>query len=133
MVGNASRGPRTEARASRKFYSDRNAKVVSRQVNDDATALNRLEQAQVRRPPEVLRFAGLAPGTSTRGLGARSSDSAAGTAPVGTASAETSTGPTLTATQLHLEGRLAPTSLSLGPSSSPVTTGGFRLGGYFRD
>lgn len=97
-VGNASRGPRTEARASRKFYSDRNAKVVSRRVNDAATALDRLEQTQVRRPPEVLHFAGLAPGTSARGI----------------ASVETATGPILTATQVRLDGRLAPTSLSLG-------------------
>ena len=50
-VGHADRPPRTEGKMAQKFYSDRNAKVVSRRVNDAATALARLEQDQVRRPP----------------------------------------------------------------------------------
>ncbi|WP_202865092.1 ATP-binding cassette domain-containing protein [Serinicoccus sediminis] len=58
-VGHADRGPRTEARASRKFYADRNAKVVARRVNDASVALERLEREQVRRPPALLRFRGL--------------------------------------------------------------------------
>ncbi|SFV24462.1 ABC-F family ATP-binding cassette domain-containing protein [Micrococcus terreus] len=105
-VGNASRGPRTEARSARKFYADRNAKVVSRRVNDAATALNRLEETQVRRPPEVLRFSGLdaaSPGPSASGSAA--------------------TGPVLTATGVHLDGRLAPTSLAIGARDRLLITG----------
>lgn len=50
--------PRTEARASKKFYSDKAAKTVGRRVRDARTQLERLESSQVRKPIEPLSFAG---------------------------------------------------------------------------
>lgn len=55
-VGRPERGPRTEGRGAKKFYSDRNATVVARRVNDARTALERLEDEQIRKPPSTLRF-----------------------------------------------------------------------------
>lgn len=59
-VDNPSRPPKSEVRMAAKFYSDRNAKVVSRRVNDAERALEQLRQEQVRKPPEQLTFSGLA-------------------------------------------------------------------------
>lgn len=58
-VGHHDWTPRSEVRAAQKYYADRNAKVVSRRVNDARSRLEELEQRQVRRPSAVLRFAGL--------------------------------------------------------------------------
>ncbi|PWH06563.1 ABC transporter ATP-binding protein [Brachybacterium endophyticum] len=63
-VGHEGRGPRTEARASKKFYADRNAAVVSRRVRDAERRLEELESSQIRRPPAELHFTGVP--TSTR-------------------------------------------------------------------
>lgn len=103
-VGRPDRGPRTEARAAKKFYADRNAKVVARRVNDAATALQRLEQDQVRKPPARLRFVGLA-------------------ATAGDRPPATSVGPVLTASGLAVSDRLAPISLSLGARDRLLVTG----------
>ncbi|MEO9246855.1 ABC-F family ATP-binding cassette domain-containing protein [Citricoccus nitrophenolicus] len=117
-VGHADRGPRTEARASKKFYADRNAKVVSRRVNDAATALTRLEQEQVRRPPAVLRFTGLH--AAAPGQGGKSGHRGAAPAPAG---GRPASGPVLVATGVALTDRLAPVSLGLGPRSRLLITG----------
>ncbi len=101
-VGHAGRGPRTEARASKKYYADRNAAVVSRRVNDASAALAELEAAQVRRPPAELRFSGLAGTASARGR-----------AP----------GPVLVATGVAVPGRLAPVSVALGGAGRLLVTG----------
>lgn len=111
-VGNPSRGPRTEARGSKKFYSDRNAKVVSRRVNDASTALERLEAEQVRRPPARLRFRGF-----------RDQASSGGRVGGPQRSGPQGSGPVLTATGVAVTGRLAPTSLSLGTRSRLLVTG----------
>lgn len=58
-VGHAGAEARTEARAAKKFYADRNATVVSRRVNDFARRLDELKRAQVRKPPAELEFRGL--------------------------------------------------------------------------
>lgn len=100
-VGHVGREPRSESRISKKFYSDRNAKVVSRRVNDAANALERLEQDQVRKPPARLRFRGW--GDGSRPVAAP--------------------GPVLTATQVAVEGRLAPTTLDLGARDRLLVTG----------
>lgn len=50
--------PKTETRASAKFYSDKAAKTVGRRVRDARTQLERLEQSQVRKPVEPLSFVG---------------------------------------------------------------------------
>ncbi|MGY5765613.1 ABC-F family ATP-binding cassette domain-containing protein [Brachybacterium sp. DNPG3] len=61
-VGHEGRGPRTEARASKKFYADRNAVVVSRRVRDAERRLEDLRAAQIRRPPAELHFTGMPAG-----------------------------------------------------------------------
>ncbi|USQ78773.1 ABC-F family ATP-binding cassette domain-containing protein [Ornithinimicrobium faecis] len=103
-VGHPGREPRTEGKMAKKFYADRNAKVVSRRVNDAETALERLEQDQVRKPPARMRFVGLA--------GQASGGSQAPAA-----------GPVLTATHVAVARRLAPTSLSLGSRERLLVTG----------
>jgi macrolide transport system ATP-binding/permease protein len=119
-VGHADRGPRTEARASKKFYADRNAKVVSRRVNDAATALARLEEDQIRKPPAVLRFGGLAVAAASAGeAGAR-----VGTEPSRRGGRPTSgPGPVLVATGVALADRLPPVSVALGARSRLLVTG----------
>lgn len=52
--------PRTEARASAKFYSDKAAKTVGRRVRDARTQLGRLQREQVAKPHDPLSFAGFA-------------------------------------------------------------------------
>lgn len=100
-VGRPERGPRTEGRGAKKFYADRNAKVVARRLNDAATALERLEQNQVRKPPPELRFRAL------EGIERRVQRS----------------GPVLTASGVAVPGRLAPTSLALGTTDRLLVTG----------
>ncbi len=87
---------------AKKFFADRNAKVVSRRVNDATAALAQLEAAQVRKPPATLQFRGLSGRPSGR---------------LRTA------GPVLTATGVSVPGRLAPTSLALGAHSRLLVTG----------
>lgn len=119
-VGRPDRPPRTEGKMAQKFYADRNAKVVSRRVNDAATALERLEQQQVRKPPARLRFVGLG---SSSGMPHHqaATDGAPGVRPG--RSATTSAGPVLTATGLSVTDRLAPTTLSLGAQGRLLVTG----------
>jgi macrolide transport system ATP-binding/permease protein len=62
--------PRTEARASAKFYSDKDAKVTSRLVRNARVRLETLEREQVRKPPAELRFGGLAAPTRSAPEGA---------------------------------------------------------------
>ena len=100
QVGHTNYQPRSETRMAKKFYADKNAKVVSRRVNDARTALARLESEQVRRPPAELRFRGITPSRSGTRTASRGTSRAA-------------SGPVLTATAVHATGRLAPTSLSL--------------------
>ena len=64
-VGHGHEIPRTESRAARKFYADRNAKVVSRRVTNARSRLATLQQQQVSKPPRELRFAGF---TATTGI-----------------------------------------------------------------
>ena len=58
-VGHADWSPRTESRIAKKFYGDRNAKVVSRRVSDAERRLADLEEGQVAKPPRQLQFSGL--------------------------------------------------------------------------
>ncbi|REE04494.1 ABC-F family ATP-binding cassette domain-containing protein [Citricoccus muralis] len=103
-VGNADRPPPTEGKMAQKFYADRNAKVVSRRVNEAATALARLEESQVRRPPAVVSFGGLAAAASGEGPASGA-------------------GPVLVATEVALAARLAPVSVQLGARSRLLITG----------
>jgi len=100
-VGHADWKPRTEVRMAQKFYADRNAKTVSRRVNDARSRLRRLEESQVRKPPAELEFRGLP------------------TDPRTTAGS----GPVLIATDVHVTGRLRPTSVRISRGEKWLITG----------
>ncbi|RGE18807.1 ABC transporter ATP-binding protein [Leucobacter sp. wl10] len=102
-VGHADWKPRTESKMAQKFYADRNARVVSRRVNDARSRLEDLERRQIRRPPAELRFAGLAV------AGSRPQDVAPG--------------PILTVAGVAVAGRLAPVDLSAGRGERWLLTG----------
>lgn len=109
IVGHHDWNPRSEVRAAQKYYADRNAKVVSRRVNDARSRLDELEARQVRQPPTQLRFAGL--GT-----------------PSEAAAAETPTTADTDETQIRLvdvavAGRLAPVSISVHAGEKLLITG----------
>lgn len=105
-VGHPGREPRTEARAAKKFYADRNAKVVSRRVNDARSRLDELDEKQLRKPPRELWFRGLTAGADPGG-GSRRNWS----------------GPVLTAAAVSLPGRLPETSLSVAAGEKWLITG----------
>lgn len=108
LVGHPGREPRTEARGAKKFYADRNARVVSRRVTDARARLEQLEADQIRKPPPPLWFRGLAAGDGAEGhAGARPRWS----------------GPVLTAAAVSVAGRLAPTSLTVSASERWLVTG----------
>ncbi len=104
-VGHVGAAPRTEGKMAAKFYADRNAKVVSRRVNDSRSRLEKLEEEQVRKPPKELTFAGL---TASSRAG-RSGD------PV--------EGPVLVASSVAVDGRLPATSVSINGSEKLLVTG----------
>ncbi|MGA4507503.1 ABC-F family ATP-binding cassette domain-containing protein [Propionibacteriaceae bacterium G1746] len=102
QVGHAGATPRTEGRAAKKFYADRNATVVSRRVNDFTARLDELKTQQVAKPPALFDFAGLdiAPRT-----------------PHGVPSV------VLAASGVAVDGRLQPTSITIGRSEKWLVTG----------
>ncbi|VXB99968.1 ABC-F family ATP-binding cassette domain-containing protein [Citricoccus sp. K5] len=124
-VGNADRPPPTEGKMAQKFYADRNAKVVSRRVNEAATALARLEESQVRRPPAVVSFGGLAAAapSSDAVSGESSGDHLPTARGQGAGRPASDAGPVLAATEVALDGRLAPVSVHLGARSRLLITG----------
>lgn len=105
VVGHEDWQPRTEVRISKKFHADRNAKVVSRRVNDARGRLDDLRRDQMRRPPDQLRFQGLTAAASVRRPGT------------------SGTGSVLQATDVAVAGRLAPTSIAVGPGEKWLVTG----------
>lgn len=102
-VGHSDWKPRSEVRMAQKFYSDRNAKVVARRVNDARARLHELEESQIRKPPTELKFRGLI----TSGV-------SVGTGPVE---------PVVTATETYVADRLMPTSLSISRGEKWLITG----------
>lgn len=62
QVGHPGAKPRTEGGSAKKFYADRNARVVKRRVDDTSRRLIELSEQQVRKPPRELAFAGLTHG-----------------------------------------------------------------------
>lgn len=105
VVGHENWSPRSEARSSTKFYADRNAKTVARRVNDAAARLEQLEERQIRKPPQELRF---------RGLTAAAESSTSG---------RDFTGAALTVSGAAVDGRLQPTSVTIGPGEKWLITG----------
>lgn len=103
VVGHSNWQPRSEVRMAQKFYADRNAQVVSRRVNDARTRLSELENRQVRKPPQDLKFKGVL---------------AAGEPQIGGP-----VEPVLTATNAALAERLPATSLSISRGEHWLLTG----------
>ncbi|WP_313504907.1 ATP-binding cassette domain-containing protein, partial [Corynebacterium variabile] len=103
-VGHVGAPPRTEGKLAKKFYADRNAKVVSRRVNDSRSRLEKLEEEQVRKPPKELTFAGL-------------TAASAGT------TREAAEGPVVVASCISVKGRLLGTSLTLNGTEKLLVTG----------
>ena len=101
-VGHVGAAPRTEGKMAAKFYADRNAKVVSRRVNDSRSRLEKLEEEQVRKPPKELTFAGLT-------AAGRSGDPAEG--------------PVLVASEVAVDGRLPATSVTVNGQEKILVTG----------
>ncbi|WP_340055014.1 hypothetical protein [Corynebacterium parakroppenstedtii] len=95
-VGHVGRKPRSEARSAKKFYSDRNAKVVARRVNSFQSRLEELEKRQIRKPPSRLTFSGLDAVTPSHSQIARNHESL------------------VIATDIGLDARLGPVSLTVG-------------------
>lgn len=104
-VGHPGREPRTEARKARKFYADRNAKVVARRVNDARARYEILEERQITAPPKALTFRGLTAAGMTVPEGGEESL------------------PILVAENVTLAGRLAPASLTLNSADKLLVTG----------
>ena len=133
-VGHAGRGPRTEARSARKFYADRNAAVVSRRLRSARARLAELEAEQIRKPPAQLWFRGLLAGsragsarraqTETAGRGA----GAAHPVRAGAGRVVAASGAVLTASAVAIDGRLAPTSLTVGAGEKWLVTGANGVG-----
>lgn len=105
IVGHEDWKPKSESRVSKKFYSDRNAKVVSRRIRDARLRLRELELQQIQRPPRQLWFRGLPDGG----------------APASTA--VTPTTPAITATGAEVENRLRPLTLSVPAGGKYLLTG----------
>lgn len=106
-VGHPGAAPRSESRMAKKFYGDRNAKVVSRRVNDSRSRLEKLEESQVRRPPKELTFAGLTAAAGAAAGGVR----------------EPADGPVIVASGITVAGRLPEVSLTLDGTEKLLATG----------
>lgn len=102
-VGHADWKPRSDMRMAQKFYADRNAKVVSRRVNDARARLKELERHRIGKPPAELAFRGLTVAGSSLGNGPFE--------------------PVITAVNAGVERRLAPTSLNISRGEKWLLTG----------
>lgn len=103
VVGHVHWKPRTEGKMAQKFYADRNAKVVSRRVNDGRSRLEKLESEQLRKPPLELTFQGIRmPATRSAASGGE---------------------PLLVATDLSLATRLDATTFTLDSRGKLLVTG----------
>lgn len=107
-VGHAAAPPRTEGKAAKKFYADRNAKVVSRRVSDAQRRVHKLEESQIVKPPRELQFRGLVP-VDADGL---STPTQPGTSQV-----------LLSANELSVTGRLGPVSFTISEGEHLLVTG----------
>ncbi|WP_150460113.1 ABC-F family ATP-binding cassette domain-containing protein [Nesterenkonia ebinurensis] len=104
-VGHDDWRPRSEVRMAAKFYADRNAKTVSRRVNDARARLKELEETQIRKPPHELRFQGLA-------VAASENQHQRGTQ-----------SPLFSVSEVRVEDRLAPVSFTLAATEKLLVTG----------
>lgn len=93
---NAKHESKSEAKITRKFYADKDARVTARRARNARVRLANLERERVRRPPQPLRFAGIRDGAETMGS-AEDHESV------------------LTACAVEVDQRLPQTSIELGP------------------
>ncbi|MDO4242461.1 MAG: ABC-F family ATP-binding cassette domain-containing protein [Actinomyces sp.] len=139
-VGHLEWSPRTEIRKAQRYYADRNSKAVSRRVSDARSRLEAKVAAQIRRPPEELRFRVpegrlITPAGQPAGSAEPSvilSQRPTAPAERGIIPADASpvlldrspdAEPALVATQVGVAGRLAPTSLAVRRGERLLITG----------
>ena len=98
---------KSEAKITRKFYADKDARVTARRARNARVRLEALERERVRRPPEPLRFRGfgLAAGTASR------------------EEAQTPPPELIRTDRVALAGRLRETSLKIEPGGRIMLTG----------
>jgi macrolide transport system ATP-binding/permease protein len=129
---------KSEAKITRKFYADKDARVTARRARNARVRLESLERERVRRPPEPLRFGGFGVGDGAAdpetgvpdgrfpaGEAAIRDSATPGVSKIGdapAASADPET-PLLRADRVALSGRLRATSLEVMPRSRIMLTG----------
>lgn len=136
IVGHEEWRPRTEVRAAQKHYADRNAKVVARRVNDARSRLAELESAQVRQPPQQLRFAGVTHGINESAAATQAAEIQAAAIQAETAQAwatqavsdPTQESPIVMAREIAVTHRLNAVSLQLGNQQKLLLTGANGVG-----
>lgn len=107
-VGHVDWAPRTESRVAKNFYADRNAKAVSRRLNDAKGRLAELEETQIRKPPDDVKFCGFTAAGDPEQAG--------------------SLGPLLVATDVAVDGRLNTVSLNVSDGEKWLITGANGIG-----
>lgn len=125
---------KSEAKITRKFYADKDARVTARRARNARVRLDALERERVRRPPRPLRFEGFgAPrdtgplepgrGAALTGRGAPAGASAPGEAAAAPGEAAAAPPSLIRAERISLEGRLRATSLELVPGGRLMLSG----------
>ncbi|WP_449283195.1 ABC-F family ATP-binding cassette domain-containing protein [Leucobacter sp.] len=119
---------KSEAKITRKFYADKDARVTARRARNARVRLEALERERVRRPPEPLRFGGFGAvpevGTSPAVATGDGSGPGHGSGPGEGAVADTaSETPLLHAHGVALAERLQETSLEVMPRGRIMLTG----------
>lgn len=102
---------KSEARITKKFYADKDARVTARRARNASVRLENLERDRVRRPPEPLRFHGFAQVDREDAQG-----TSAPTEP-------TENGPILSAHRVSVADRLREVSVDLEPHDRLLLTG----------
>ena len=98
-IGHRNATPRSEVRASKKYYADRAQTVSTRRINDDSRRLDRLTEVEVRKPRyDVITITFLDPTV-------------------------VSTGIACSVRNVHIPGRLGPVSFELAGGEHMMITG----------
>jgi macrolide transport system ATP-binding/permease protein len=107
---------KSEAKITRKFYADKDARVTARRARNARVRLEQLERDRVRRPPEPLRFSGVGSAAST-GMGSEPREPARSDRETAAPS------PMLAAHRVGLSARLRPVSFELPAGGRLMLTG----------
>ncbi|WP_336652057.1 MULTISPECIES: ATP-binding cassette domain-containing protein [unclassified Leucobacter] len=118
---------KSEAKITRKFYADKDARVTARRARNARVRLDALERERVRRPPAPLRFEGFGAPRDTGPLepGRRGALTGRGAPAGASAPGEATAAPPslIRAERLSLAGRLRATSLELAPGGRLMLSG----------